>query len=105
MPDDLDRYATERRLGAALGEAFDRRLREAEEGERRGLQGGGAAAGPEAEHEPDGGDEMPPAGRPPLALLQLETETRRLRDYYLAVQGSRAWRLTQQLRRLVGRAW
>jgi hypothetical protein len=102
MSDELDRYAAERRLGAALAEAFDRRLREVEEGERRErLHGLDAAAAPEAQ---DGGEALP-AGRPSLVALQLESENKRLRDYYLAVQGSRAWRLTQQLRRLVGRAW
>jgi hypothetical protein len=42
---------------------------------------------------------------PALNALQLQREVERLSHFYDSVQRSRAWRLTQSLRRLVGRAW
>ncbi len=44
--------------------------------------------------------------RPSLETLRLRREVERLTIYYNAVQNSRAWRMAQQLRRLMGRqAW
>ena len=103
MADDRHRVASERQLGFEQGEAFDRRLREQELAER--------------EERLDGSDwalddwdapDLEPGllvGRPPLALLQLQDENKHLRFFYHAVQNSRAWRLTQRLRAMVGRAW
>jgi hypothetical protein len=45
------------------------------------------------------------AFQPSLGSLQMQREVERLTFFYNAVQNSRAWRLTQRLRRLVGRAW
>jgi hypothetical protein len=42
---------------------------------------------------------------PALDELQLRREVERLSHFHDSVQRSRAWRLTQGLRRLVGRAW
>ncbi len=103
MPDALDPLVAERRLGAAEGEAFDGRLREAEESERAERLRGPALPGTAAGEGEAATAEAPPEGRASLPALQLEAENRRLRDYYVAVQNSRAWRLTQQLRRLAGR--
>jgi hypothetical protein len=46
-----------------------------------------------------------PIVQPTLGSLYLQREVERLTFFYNAVQNSRAWRLTQRLRRLVGRAW
>lgn len=101
MVSDLDpqRLEIERRLGFRDGEACDRRLwqREMEACEER------------LSRMVWGVDEEQPlvaaAPSEPLGSLQLQDEVTRLRDYYNAVQSSWAWRLTQRLRRLVGRAW
>src|SRR5215467_10296533 len=90
------RQEIERRRGLREGEAFDRRLREhelAERDERLSRM----IWGIEQEQPPD----AVPAW-PALGTLQLQDELTRLRNYYHAVQNSRAWRLTQRLRRLVG---
>ena len=92
-----------RQLGAAQGEAFDHRLREYERSEREERLSRFAWA-------VDGEDGEEPGGQPEhrqtsLPTLELEREVQRLTAYYNAVQGSRAWRLTQRLRRLVGREW
>jgi hypothetical protein len=102
-PDGRHRLARERQLGFDQGEAFDRRLREQELADReerlsRSVCGLGAGGAAHAEPEGDG-------VRPALGALWLQDEVERLRSFYQAVQGSRAWRLTQILRRLVGRAW
>jgi hypothetical protein len=109
---DRYRLASERQLGYEQGEAFDRALRESELADRAerlsrlvfgaddlDLNGAGAAglagapAGPAAHL------------RPALGVDGLESEVERLRAFYHAVQNSRAWRLTQRLRGVVGRAW
>ena len=106
---DRYRLASERQLGYEQGEAFDRALREDELADRaerlsRFVFGAddlnldsadlaGAAAGPAAHL------------RPALGVNGLESEVERLRVFYHAVQNSRAWRLTQRLRGVVGRAW
>jgi hypothetical protein len=100
MASDLhQRLGIERRLGAREGEAFDRRLREQEAAERE----------ERLSRMVWGVDQVEPPGTeqawPELGTLQLQDELGRLRIYYNAVQKSRAWRLTQRLRRLVGRAW
>jgi hypothetical protein len=101
MESDLDpqRLEIERRLGFRDGEAFERRLRqrEAEAREER------------LSRMVWGVDDAQPLAAAPvwpeLGTLRLQDEATRLRNYYNAVQNSRAWRLTQRLRRLVGRAW
>jgi hypothetical protein len=203
MATDRNRLALERRLGSEDGEAFDRRLREAERAEREerlsriawggdawgepvvafaetldihaawpdkaaeappamatgapddetlsadrpaapaagavgaaargpagavgaaGVIGGaaaeiGGAAGGAATASPRPPHLLPPRfvlptlpadlaepGRraPALNELQLRREVERLSHFHDSVQRSRAWRLTQGLRRLVGRAW
>jgi hypothetical protein len=101
MVSDLDpqRLEIERRLGFRDGEAFDRRLRQREV-EAREERLSRMVWGVDQ-------DQPLAAALPSEALgtLQLQDEVTRLRDYYNAVQKSRAWRLTQWLRRLVGRAW
>jgi hypothetical protein len=112
---DRHRLASERHLGYEQGEAFDRRLREREAAGRAerlsrlvtGVDAPGLdlAAGPvrDADDARDAGN----AGsyRPALGGRELESEVERLRAFYHAVQNSRAWRLTQRLRGVVGRAW
>jgi hypothetical protein len=101
MASDLhrERLEIERRLGFREGEAFDRRLLEREMAERE----------ERLSRMVWGVDQVQPLGAaqswPALGTLQLQDEVTRLRGYYDAVQNSRAWRLTQRLRRLVGRAW
>jgi hypothetical protein len=100
MSSDCDRQALERRRGSQEGESFDRRLREIEGAERQQLLDRAA---------PDAASARSGAGYyfsepPSLHTLQLQREVDSLKYYYNAVQGSRAWRLTQGLRRLVGRA-
>ena len=79
-----------------------------------GAAGGAAAASPRPPHLPLPRFVLPtlPAdlaepGRraPALNELQLRREVERLSHFHDSVQRSRAWRLTQSLRRLVGRAW
>jgi hypothetical protein len=93
------RLELERRRGAREGEAFDRGLRDREVAEREERMS----------RMVWGVEQMDPVAAaqpwPALGTLQLQDELTRLRDYYNAVQKSRAWRLTQRLRRLVGRAW
>jgi hypothetical protein len=167
MATDQHRLALERSHGREEGEAFDRRLREAERAEReerlsRIAWGGegwcepgptfpeimalhaaldaraaealtpGEGPAPAAMAPLAPGDEAISADRPhlphlplprfvlptlPLDLaepgrrapalneLQLRREVERLSHFHDSVQQSRAWRLTQSLRRLVGRAW
>jgi hypothetical protein len=52
-----------------------------------------------------GGREGQMNSQPSLGILALKSDVERLTAYYNAVQNSRVWRLTQRLRRLVGRAW
>jgi len=103
---DRHRLASERHLGYEQGEAFDRRLRErevADRAERLSRFVSGA-------DEPGLEIADVTAGRlrnlgPALAVHDLESEVERLRAFYHAVQNSRAWRLTQRLRGVLGRAW
>ena len=107
MSSDGDRQALERRRGSQEGESFDRRLRDvegAERQERLGLLG----LQDTAAQDPAGagsGFSHYFSDPPSLQTLQLQREVDSLKFYYNAVQRSRAWRLTQSLRRLVGRAW
>jgi hypothetical protein len=115
---DRHRLASERHLGYEQGEVFDRRLREREAAGRaerlsRLVTGADApgldlAAGPvrDADDARDARDEGNAGSyRPALGTRNLESEVERLRAFYHAVQNSRAWRLTQRLRGVVGRAW
>lgn len=96
MATDRHRLALERSRGREEGEAFDRRLREAERAERLSR----IAVLPTLPADSE------PVGRAPaLHELQLRREVERLALFHDSVQQSRAWRLTQSLRRLVGRAW
>jgi hypothetical protein len=80
------------RAASPAGTAGGRRAAAAEDSPAPGED----QAGGEARHRP---------GRRPLETLQLEREVERLNQFYNAVQNSRVWRVTQRLRRLVGRAW
>jgi len=115
---DRHRLASERHLGYEQGEAFDRRLREREAAGRAerlsrlvigpDAPGLDLAAGPA--RDADNAHDARGAGnagsyRPALGGRELESEVERLRAFYHAVQNSRAWRLTQRLRGVVGRAW
>jgi hypothetical protein len=103
MTTDGHPLAIERQLGFDQGEAFDRRLRERELAGReerlsRLLCG----------VDDTGLDLLETAAAPPRTPLgdqEAQREVERLRAFYHAVQNSRAWRLTQRLRRVVGRAW
>jgi|ERR1700674_868857 len=100
MATERHRLASERQLGYEQGEEFDRRLRErelADGAERLSRFVLGA-------DEP-GLDVVSGRRRPAIGTYDLESEVERLLAYYHAVQNSRAWRLTQRLRRVVGRAW
>jgi hypothetical protein len=101
MASDLhqQRLEIERRHGVREGEAFDRRLREREMAEREERLSR-MVWGVEQVQSLDAAPAWPALG-----TLQMQDELARLRSYYNAVQKSRAWRLTQHLRRLVGRAW
>src|SRR5258708_3819780 len=107
MASDRHRLAIEQHLGSQEGEAFGRRLREAERAEREdrlsrivlGAYGLGETVPgiiPAVVAEPD--RRVPAA----LEVLQLERKVEQLTDFYDAVQNSRAWRLMQSLRRLAG---
>jgi hypothetical protein len=100
---DRHRLASERHLGYEQGEAFDRRLREREAADRAERLSRFVSGADEPGLDMAGG----PAGyrRPPLGVHDLEGEVERLLAFYHAVQNSRAWRLTQRLRGVVGRAW
>jgi len=118
---DRHRLASERHLGYEQGESFDRRLREREAAGRAerlsrlvigadapGLDlAAGAADGAHGAHGSHGCNTARDPGdhRPALGARDLESEVERLRAFYHAVQNSRAWRLTQRLRGVVGRAW
>jgi hypothetical protein len=100
MTIDGQQLAIERQLGFEQGVDFDRRLRERELAGReerlsRILWGA---------DEPDLGPVTGPASLSP-AEPALQREIERLRAFYHAVQNSRAWRLAQRLRGMVGRAW
>lgn len=112
MATDRHRSSVEEHLGREEGEAFDRRLREAERVEREDrlsrIAWGGQASGETVPGIPG----LPaavagPDWRAPTAIevLELEREVQRLGHFHDAVQRSRAWRLTQRLRRMVGREW
>jgi len=100
---DRHRLASERHLGYEQGEAFDRRLREREAADRAERLSRFVSGADEPGLDMAGG----PAGyhRPALGVHDLEGEVERLLAFYHAVQNSRAWRLTQRLRGVVGRAW
>ncbi len=104
---DRHRLASERHLGYEQGEAFDRRLCEREAADRAErlsrFVSGADEPGIDIGDGPGGS-----AGylrRPALGVHDLEGEVERLLAFYHAVQNSRAWRLTQRLRGVVGRAW
>jgi hypothetical protein len=97
---DRHRLASERHLGYEQGEAFDRRLREREAADRAERLSRFVSGADEPGLDVAGG-----ARRPPLGVHDLESEVERLLGFYHAVQNSRAWRLTQRLRGVVGRAW
>jgi hypothetical protein len=100
MTTEGHRLTSERQLGFEQGDAFDRRLRERELAGREERLTRLLCGGDELRLEPDG-----VAGRPPLGAQELQSEVERLRAFYDAVQNSRAWRLAQRLRGLMGRAW
>jgi hypothetical protein len=93
------RLDIERHLGFREGEAFEGRLREHELAEREERMSRMVWGIDEVQPRPAA------QGWPELGTLELQDEVARLRGFYNAVQNSRAWRLTQALRRLVGRAW
>jgi hypothetical protein len=81
--------------GRAEAEAFDRRLREAEEGERGArLRGAG--------HQGKG---RPMEYQPTLDVGRLKARMEELVAFRSAVQESFVWRAAQAVRRLFGRAW
>ena len=100
MTFDRHRLASERQLGFAQGEAFDLRLRERELAGREERLSRFVVGADEPDVDLAAGPNPPPAVEP-----DLQREVEHLRAFYHAVQNSRAWRLTQRLRRLVGRAW
>jgi hypothetical protein len=103
---DRYRLASERQLGYEQGEALDRRLRESELADRAERLSRFVFGADDLDLDSAG---LPggPAGHPhpSLGADGLESEVERLRAFYHAVQNSRAWRLTQRLRGVVGRAW
>lgn len=104
---DRNRLASERHLGYEQGEAFDLRLREREEADRTERLSRLVSGADEPGLDIDDGPGVT-AGylrRPALGVHDLESEVERLRAFYHAVQNSRAWRLTQRLRGVLGRAW
>jgi hypothetical protein len=100
---DRNRLASERHLGYEQGEAFDHRLREREAADRAERLSRFVSGADEPGLDMAGA----PTGHRRLALgvHDLESEVERLLGFYHAVQNSRAWRLTQRLRGVVGRAW
>ncbi len=102
MATDRHRSSVEERLGREEGEAFDRRLRETERREREDrlsrIAWGGSGL---VETDPPGFAAVPTA----TEVLDLQREVRRLTHFHDAVQRSRAWRLAQRLRRMIGRQW
>ena len=106
---DRHRLASERHQGYEQGEAFDRRLREREVADRAErlsrLVSGADEPGLDVADATDIADGYAELRRPDLAVHDLESEVERLRAFHYAVQNSRAWRLTQRLRGVVGRAW
>ncbi|MBV8202674.1 MAG: hypothetical protein JOZ15_18820 [Acidobacteria bacterium] len=103
MTTDGQRLASERQLGFEQGEAFDRRLRERELAGREERLSRLLCGTDDPGIEILAGDAGP--ARAPLGEPDVEREIERLRAFYHAVQNSRAWRLTQRLRGVVGRAW
>jgi len=100
MADDRHGLTSERQLGYEQGEGFDRHLREREHAEREERLSRLAWGVGEAE------DALDTAPLPPeLSTLQLRNDFERFRSFHDAVQKSRAWRLAQRLRAVVGRAW
>ncbi len=100
MTTDEHRLSTERQLGREQAAAFDRRLREQELAGREERLSRLVCGCDEPHLEPDAGAILQPFGAP-----ELQREVERLRAFYDAVQRSRAWRLTQRLRGVMGRAW
>lgn len=82
--------------GRAQADAFDRRLREVEAGERQERLTGA--------ERPDK-DRPTTEYQPPLDLSRLKTRMEELVAFRSAVQESLVWRAAQTLRRLFGRAW
>jgi hypothetical protein len=131
MADENQDVAEARRLGADEGKAFDRELRRIERDDQlsrllAAAAGAGREGGGDAAPAPEPGAPVEPLtspvtgsatldavqqleeydlDRPSLDTLSLRREVDRLTIYYNAVQNSRAWRLTQRLRQIVGRAW
>jgi hypothetical protein len=103
MTHESDDLAEAHRQGAGEADAFDRRLREREREERdersSRLAGSGANGANAASPAHDAVE------RPSLDELAARREIERLTSYYNAVENSRAWRFTQRVRRLMGRAW
>ena len=108
---DRHRLASERHLGYEQGEAFDRRLREREAADRAERLSRFVSGADELGLDIGDIGDGPPGGsagylrRREFGVHDLEGEVERLRAFYHAVQNSRAWRVTQRLRGVVGRAW
>ena len=90
------------RLGRLEAESFNASLRERErcEREERLMR---LAVGDEAAFQP-AHELFPEPGRADVSW-RLRQDVQRLAAFHLAVLHSRAWRLIQAMRRVVGRAW
>lgn len=90
---------SECRLGRAEAEAFDARLREVEDRERR----------ERSERLAAGDDEVSWAGTgwesAPTEVARLRSQVEALAAFRVAVLSSKPWRIIQSVRRLFGRAW
>jgi len=95
--DDLDSARHQGRLEAAV---FDSRLRAVEEAERKYRDARLVL------ERADGEPTVRPVVQADAAIVErLRRNIDQLAEFQLAVNRSRAWRLIQMLRRIVGRAW
>jgi hypothetical protein len=92
-----DDLALARRAGRLAAETFDARLREVEEREREELIRRRYWSAGETYHSG--------LTSSPHSLWRLQQDVTRLASFHQAVLRSRAWRVVQWARRLVGRAW
>jgi hypothetical protein len=96
MTDDIDDLAAARQSGRLAAERLDRELRAVEERERRRWR-------LERLPEPRAPAAFAPAS--PAEVERWRREVEELAAFRAAVLGSRAWRVIQLLRRLIGRSW
>jgi hypothetical protein len=90
---------TESRLGRAEAEAFDAKLREVEDRQRRERSERLAAGDDEGSWSGPGWDAAP------TEVARLRSQVEALASFQAAVLRSKPWRVIQSVRRLFGRAW